>query len=123
MTEFSFGTRIGFLEDPTTRYILDILHLHAIKLGVYEQWPNLTSIGIPSYIRWILLKTSPKVQRFDSWFRKFADEIVTRNRDARHGILAHLVDGSGTGKSTSGHTREQMLAEGSFTIFTGESHH
>ena len=123
MADFGFGTGIGFLEDPTTHYILDILHLHAVKLGVYEQWPNLTSIGISSYIRWILIKTSPKMQHFESWFRKFTDGIVTRNRDTSNGVLAHLVNGSRTGKSTSGHTKEQMLAEGSFTIFAGEFCH
>ena len=120
MADFGFGTRIGFLEDPEIRCILETFHMHAVKLGVYEQWPNLDRVGVSSYIRWLLLKASPKVQRFDSWFRKFAENIIASDCDTRSGILAGIVEGVGTGKSAYGHTKEQVLAEGSFTIFTGK---
>lgn len=120
MADFGFGTRIGFLEDSETRYILEILHMHAVKLGIYEQWPNLTKIGIADYIGWILFKISSKAQRFDSWYHGFTEEIIANNCENRKGVLAQLVEGFGTGKSTFGHTKEQMLAEGSFTVFTGK---
>lgn len=120
MADFGFGTRIGLLESEDSRFILDILRVHTIKLGVYEQWPQLSKIGIANVIGSFLRSMSPAVQRFESWYRSFTETAISNNRDTRNGILAPVVEGIGTGKSLSGHTKEQMLAEGLFTTFTGK---
>ena len=120
MSDFGFGTRIGLLENADIRFILEILQIHTIKLGVYEQWPRLSNMGIAKVIGSVLQAFSPAVQRFEEWYRDFTEKAITKNRDVRNGILAPVVQGIGTGKSLSGHTKEQMLAEGLFTTFTGK---
>ena len=121
MAEFGFGTKIGLLDNADHRFVLDILNIHAVKVGVYEQWPNLSKIGVANIIGHFLRAISPAVRRSDSWHQNFTEKVITRNRDARNGILAPLVEGLGTGKPLSGHGREQMLAEVLFTTFTGKN--
>ena len=120
MADFGFGTRIGLLENADIRFILDILQIHTIKLGIYEQWPYLSNIGIANVMGIVLYMTSPAVQRFVSWYQSFTEKAIADNRKSRKGILAPVVEGIETGKSISGHTKEQMLAEGLFTTFTGK---
>ena len=122
MADFGFGARIGLLEDADIRFILDILQIHTIKLGIFEQWPYLSKIGIANIMGIVLYVTSPAVQRFVSWYQTFTEKAIADNRKSRKGILAPVVEGIGTGKSISGHTKEQMLAEGLFTTFTGKNH-
>ena len=121
MAEFGFGTKIGLLDNADHRFVLDILNIHAVKVGVYEQWPHLSKIGVTNIIGHFLRAISPTVRRSDSWHQDFTEKVITRNRDARNGILAPLVEGIGTGKPLSGHGREQMLAEVLFTTFTGKN--
>lgn len=122
MADFGFGTRIALLENADIRFILDILQIHTIKLGIFEQWPYLSKIGISNIVGIVLYMASPAVQRFVSWYQNFTEKAIADNRKSRKGILAPVVEGIGTGKSISGHTKEQMLAEGLFTTFTGRNH-
>ena len=121
MAEFGFGTRIGLLENADHRFILDIVNMHAIKIGVYEQWPHLSKIGVANVVGRFLRAISPTVRRSVLWHQDFTEKIITRNRDTRNGILAPLVEGIGRGKPLSGHGREQMLAEVLSTTFTGKN--
>ena len=120
MADFGFGSRIGLLDNADTRFILEILQIHTVKLGVYEQWPFISKIGIANVMGTVLYMSSPAVRRFVSWYQNFTENAITDNRKSRKGILAPVVEGIGTGKSMSGHTKEQMLAEGLFTTFTGK---
>lgn len=118
MAAFGFGTKIGFLENPEIRYILDILHMHELKLGVYEQWPDLSRLGLGKLISRITPKVSKTAQRFNAWYQAFTENTITNNRDSRKGIFGPVVEGYDVEKPESGHTKAQMLAEGSFTLFT-----
>ena len=122
MADFGFGSRIGLLENADIRFILEILQIHTVKLGVYEQWPFISKIGIANVMGTVLYMSSPAVRRFVSWYQNFTENAITDNRESRKGILAPVVEGIGTGKSLSGHTKEQMLAEGLFTTFTGKNY-
>ena len=122
MADFGFGSRIGLLENADIRFILEILQIHTVKLGVYEQWPFISKIGIANVMGTVLYMSSPAVRRFVSWYQNFTENAITDNRQSRKGILAPVVEGIGTGKSLSGHTKEQMLAEGLFTTFTGKNY-
>ena len=122
MADFGFGSRIGLLENADIRFILEILQIHTVKLGIYEQWPFISKIGIANVMGTVLYMSSPAVQRFVSWYQDFTENAISDNRKSRKGILAPVVEGIGTGKSISGHTKEQMLAEGLFTTFTGKNY-
>ena len=122
MADFGFGSRIGLLENADIRFILEILQIHTVKLGVYEQWPFVSKIGIANFMGTVLYMSSPAVRRFVSWYQNFTENAIIDNRKSRKGILAPVVEGIGTGKSLSGHTKEQMLAEGLFTTFTGKKY-
>lgn len=119
LSDFGLGTRIGLLDSPENQFILRILHLHTVKLGVYEQWPALDRLGIADSISCVLSAISPTVKSFNKWYLQFTERPIKNNRDTTKGILGPLGEGMETGKSRSGHTREQMLAEISFAIFTG----
>ena len=54
--------------------------------------------------------------------QNFTENAIADNRKSRKGILAPVVEEIGTGKSISDHTKEQMLAEGLFTTFTGKNY-
>ena len=122
MADFGFGSRIGLLENADIRFILEILQIHTVKLGVYEQWPFISKIGIANVMGAVLYMSSTAVQRFVSWYQNFTENAIADNRKSRKGILAPVVEGIGTGQSSSGHTKEQMLAEGLFTTFTGKNY-
>ena len=119
MAEFGFGTRIGLLQNPAIRYIIDILHMHELKLSVYEQWPALSKLGFGKLVSRITPKISPTAQRFSKWYQDFTQNAIRNNRDCRRGIFAPVIEGFDKETPESKHTKEQMLAEGSFTLFTG----
>ena len=122
MADFGYGTRIGLLEKPEIRYIIDILHMHELKLSIYEQWPALSKLGFGKIVSRITPKISPTAQRFSDWYQNFTQNAIRNNRDSRRGIFAPVVEGFEKETPDSRHTKEQMLAEGSFTLFTGKHH-
>lgn len=118
MVELGFGVDLGLLDKPEDRYILELLHMHTKKLGVFEQWPSLSRVGFGDFVRDLLQSTSSTIQKFGYWHRNFIDRAIAKNSHATCGILAPIIQ-SGVGMSNkSGHNRPQMLAEGSFITFT-----
>lgn len=105
LSDFGLGTRIGLLDSPENRFILKILHLHIVKLGVYEQWPALDRLGIANSISRVLSAISPTVKSFNKWYLQFTERAIKNDRDTMKGILGPLAKGMETGKSRSGHPR------------------
>lgn len=66
MADFGFSLRIGLLENVDIRFILEILQIHTVKLGVYEQWPFISKIDIANVMGAVLYISSPAVRRFVS---------------------------------------------------------
>jgi cytochrome P450 len=121
MVELGFGIRLGLMLEPEKRYILELLHMHAKKLGIYEGWPALNDIGLGSAVRNILASWVPMVRRFNKWHHAFTEEAVSRSTEKPAGIFAPLIRGSGKPGTSSFFKRphEQMVAEGSFVTLTG----
>lgn len=119
MSELGFGVRLGLLDNPGIRYILDMVNMHTLKLGVYEEWPDLDLMGIGNVISWLLSKTSPSVKRFNAWHHEFTEQLLKNNEKVKNGILAPIIRGPETTKAVRGHTKAQMIAEGSFVTLTG----
>ena len=120
MTEVFFGIKINLLNDPQMRYIIDLLHMHTVKLGVYEQWPALNKTGLGGLVSWLLRTFSRKTQYFNSWHHELMEQAVANNVNAANGILAPVIQGAVSSKSEFSHSQAQMLAEGSFTTFTSQ---
>ena len=119
MAELSFGIQLRLLEQPEYHFILELLEIHTMKLGIYEQWPQLDMLGISGIVKTIFSRTSSS-QKFSAWHEKFITHAIENNSDQVNGILGPVVQ-SGTGKKSTkqGHDMPQMLAEGSFVTFTG----
>ena len=82
MTELGFGIRSDLLQKPKNRYILNLLHLHAKKLGIYEGWPRLNNIGVGSFVSRLLASAITTVKRFNAWHHAFAAEAVANSIDS-----------------------------------------
>ena len=121
MVELGFGIELGLMLKPEKRYILDLLHMHAKKLGIYEGWPALNDIGIGAAVRRLLASWVPVMRRFNKWHHAFTEEAVSRSSKSPAGIFAPLIRGSGKPGTSSFFQRphEQMVAEGSFVTLTG----
>ena len=119
MADLFFGVKIGLFEESEMRYIIDLLHMHTVKLGVYEQWPALNITGLGTIVSWLLRTCSPTTQRFNAWHKECMDKAVSTNVKDSHGVLAPVVQGAFDGKEST-HTSAQMYAEGFFTTFTSK---
>ena len=121
MAQLGFGIRTELLEKEENRYILNVLHIHAKKLGIYEGWPALNNIGVGKFVSRTLASIVPTARRFNIWHEKFTASAITNSCEIPGGILAPLIRGSGTPGKTNffKHSHEQMIAEGSFVTLTG----
>ena len=121
MAQLGFGIRTQLLEQEEKRYILKLLHKHAMKLGIYEGWPALNNIGVGKLVSRLLVSLVPTVRRFNKWHQQFTASAVANSSEAPGGIFAPLIRGSGTPGKPNFFKRshEQMVAEGSFVTLTG----
>ena len=118
MSEFGFGVSTDFVSQVKNRFVLDVIHTNARKLGVYDQWPNLYRTGLEHALLRLIFKSSSTAQRFGQWHNEFIDRALANNSTTTNGIFAPVIH-AGQGETTkSGHNRPQMLAEGSFLTFT-----
>lgn len=124
ITDFGFGAPSSLLTNAADRYVLDMLHLAVKNLGVIEQWPGLSYIGlghIGYYIEALFSFSkvfSLPIGKFVQWHQDFTHRAIMNNTGTVSGVLGYVIQ-SGEGKlGRKGHNKKQMLAEGSFVTFT-----
>ncbi|KAL9074297.1 MAG: hypothetical protein Q9157_004438 [Trypethelium eluteriae] len=118
MGEFGSGVQLGLLDRPDAHYVIEILHLHTVALGVFEQWPILKGLGFKHLFSWAMAGLFLFKMRFNNWYINFIQDALSRNQHKASGVFAHLIQ-AGVGEiSIPGHNRSQMIADGSFMTFT-----
>ncbi|CRG83867.1 putative cytochrome P450 4d21 [Talaromyces islandicus] len=124
ITDFGFGAPSSLLTNSADRYVLDVLHLAVKNLGVIEQWPDLSYIGLGHIAYYVEALTSFSkgfslpIGKFVQWHQDFTHRAIINNTDTVSGVLGYVIQ-SGQGKlGRKGHNKPQMLAEGSFVTFT-----
>ena len=118
MAQLGFGQKIGLLEDPKTRFIVNAFDLYTMRTGFNEQWPELWQLGLERLLNFSL-KLMPGGSDFRRWREGFTDKAIDENGRAKRGIFSQLVRGTDQNSKAYRYTNPQMLAEGSFTLLVG----
>ena len=103
--------------------MLDFLEMHTVKFGVFEQWPDLSSIGLGETLSQILPAKIASVKKYNHWYQQFTHKVIRENNETAKGVLGHIMLGLASQCSRSGQMKQKVLAEGSFTLFIGEWHY
>ena len=117
MCDFGFGQNIGLQRDRSLDYIPTVLQNYSWRMGIYEQYPQLASLGIE---RWAsLLGYGGEIQqRFQNWSKNFASVVLNGCDGKQKGGFSVIRDSTdpNTGKGLSD---LELWAEGSFMILAG----
>lgn len=118
MSDFGLGLKPNLLRSSTRDFVFPALSIHEKKLGLWEQWPALNRIGLGPFAGLLLRSFSSKARLFNTWYQTLLEEAVTINTPNSQGIFGPAIQ-SGQGLlDKPGHNQIQMLAEGSFSIFS-----
>ncbi|KHO01974.1 benzoate 4-monooxygenase cytochrome P450 [Metarhizium album ARSEF 1941] len=120
MADFGLGLKTDLLRSSARDYIFPALHMHEKKMGLWEQLPALSNMGIGQLVGAVLPLLSSQARAFARWYRGFMELAIATNTHESHGIFGPVIQsGQGTLKSKSaGHNREQMVTEGAFSTFS-----
>ena len=120
MSDYGFGKRIGMMDNPSLRFIAEVLKMHTKKMAFYETWPQLTGVGIGSIVAKLLPMFSNTVQRFNEWHMGFAQGIIELNSSEPRGVYGSIVQNSREVNAKGTHGPMQSKLEGSFILNTSK---
>lgn len=118
MAELGLGIQTDLIRGSAREFVFPALHFHEKKLGLWEQLPMLSNLGIGKLVAAVFLLVSPQAREFSKWYQSFLDQAVDANASRDRGIFGPVIQ-SGLGALRSpGYNRPQMIAEGSFSTFS-----
>ena len=118
IAELGFGQRRGLLDDPKLRFIADVFEWCTFRIGFYEHWPTLASLGIENILS-VCAGPSKMVKNFMSWRDSFATAATDKHGNAKRGIFSHISQGQNV-KAGQVYSKPQLLAEGTTLLIVGE---
>ncbi|EQL03528.1 benzoate 4-monooxygenase cytochrome P450 [Ophiocordyceps sinensis CO18] len=118
MADFGLGIKTDLLRGSARDFVFPALYFHEKKMGLWEQLPVLSNMGIGNLVAAVFLLVSPRAREFSSWYQSFLRQAVDANASKDGGIFGPVIQ-SGLGALESpGHNRPQMIAEGAFSTFS-----
>ncbi|KAI0476354.1 benzoate 4-monooxygenase cytochrome P450 [Xylariaceae sp. FL0804] len=118
MSDLGFGVQTNLLRSPARDFVFPALHVHEKKMGLWEQLPTLSGIGVGNAISKLLLLFSPRAKSFARWYEKFMEQAIANNTEKSNGIFGPVIQ-SGLGLlERPGHNHAQMIGEGAFSTFS-----
>lgn len=117
MADFGLGIETELLRGTAREFVFPALAVHEKKMGLWEQLPMLSNLGVGNAAAVVFLVVSRRAWRFARWYRALLDRAVAANSGESRGIFGPVVH-SGLGLlDKPGHNRAQMEAEGAFAPF------
>jgi len=118
MADFGLGLKTDLLCSHDRQFVLPALHLHEKKMGLWEQLPFLSQMGIGNLVAAVIPLVSGKANEFARWYQDFLSQAISKNELKSSGIFGPVIQ-SGMGKwGQPGHNYAQMIGEGSFSTFS-----
>ncbi|KAI9812638.1 MAG: hypothetical protein M1827_004627 [Pycnora praestabilis] len=117
MCDFGFGQKVGLQTDRSLDYIPKALQNYSWRMGIYEQYPQLASLGVEKCASCFSYGLELK-EKFQNWSENFASNVLTRDGSKQQGQFSIIRDSKDaiTGKGLSD---LQLWAEGSFMMLAG----
>ncbi|KAI9874884.1 MAG: hypothetical protein M1830_009181 [Pleopsidium flavum] len=117
MCDFGFGQELGLQTDRSLDFIPDVLQNYSWRMGIYEQYPQLASLGVERYAS--LLRYGAGLQeKFQNWSSNFASVVMNRRDEKRKGQFSIIRDFKDP-MSRKGLSDLELWAEGSFMLLAG----
>lgn len=84
MGDFGFGQKLGMLSDPSLSFVLDTLQSYSWRMGIYDQYPQLTVLHLETLTS--LLSYCTKLgKKWRRWSNDISSTILDRNNGKSKG--------------------------------------
>jgi hypothetical protein len=118
MADFGLGLKTNLLCGDADRFVFPALHIHEKKMGLWEQLPLLSRLGIGDLAACLFPLFSTKARLFASWYADFLNEAIEKNTIEPRGIFGPVIQSGQGVLEKPGHNRAQMIGEGAFSTFS-----
>ena len=117
MGDFGFGQKLRMLEDPSLGFVLDVLQSYSWRMGIYEQFPQLTVLQLESLTS-ILSYRTELGKKWKQWSDALSSVILDRTNGKSKGQFSIVLDSidSKTGRTP---LEPELWADGSFMMLAG----
>ena len=105
------------LEDPSLDFVLDVLQSYSWRMGIYEQFPQLTVLQLESLISMLSYRTELG-KRWKQWSDALSSVILDRTNGKSKGQFSIVLDSIDpkTGRTP---LEPELWADGSFMMLAG----
>ena len=117
MGDFGFGQNLRMLEDSSLGFVLDVLQSYSWRMGIYEQFPQLTVLRLESLTS-ILSYRTELGKRWKHWSGALSSVILDRTNRKSKGQFSILLD-SIDPKTGRMPLEPELWADGSFMMLAG----
>ncbi|KAM4065027.1 cytochrome p450 [Hirsutella rhossiliensis] len=118
MADFGLGIKTDLLRSPAREFVFPALYVHEKKMGLWEQLPIFSTLGIGHIVAVAFLLVSSEARKFAQWYKTLLDQAIADNASTSRGIFGPVIQ-SGLGiLKNPGHNYAQMIGEGAFSTFS-----
>ena len=117
MGDFGFGQNLRMLEDPSLGFVLDVLQSYSWRMGVYEQFPQLTVLQLEPLTSMLSYRTELG-KRWKQWSDALSSVILDRTNGKSKGQFSIVLD-SVDPKTGRTPLEPELWADGSFMMLAG----
>ena len=117
MGDFGFGQKLGMLSDPGLSFVLEILQSYSWRMGIYDQYPQLTVLHLETLTSLLSYRTKLG-KKWRRWSNDISSAILDRTNGRSKGRFSIILDSKDpkTGKTPP---EPELWADGSFMMLAG----
>ncbi len=117
MGDFGFGQKLGLMKNPSLSFVLDVLQSYSWRMGIYEQFPQLTVLQL-EYLTSLLSYRTEISKRWQQWSDSLSSVVLDRSNGMSKGRFSVILDSTDpkTGRTP---LEPELWADGSFMMLAG----
>lgn len=117
MGDFGFGQKLGLMKDPSLSFVLNVLQSYSWRMGIYEQFPQLTVLQL-EYFTSLLSYRTEMGKKWQQWSDSLTSVVLDRSNGTSKGRFSVILEStdSKTGKTP---IKPELWADGSFMMLAG----